>query len=122
MRKWPFGLRRSAALLASLIAIGVAGADEAAAVKVIEKLGGGFERDDSQPGNPIVGVYLIGSVDADRALKQLKEFGNLRAIYLDESKVTDDGLKELKTLKHLQHLSLTQTNVSGAGLKDLGTL
>jgi len=70
-------------VLLGLLALAVAGrADEAAAVKAIEKLGGRVTRDDNRPGKPVVFVDLRGP------------------------QVTDAGLKELKGLKSLQSLNL----------------
>src|SRR3954453_18459345 len=61
---------------------GAARADEADAVKAVEKLGGTPTRDDKLPGEPVTRVSL----------------GNTR--------VTDAGLKELKDLKQLASLDL----------------
>jgi len=86
-------------LLGWLLLVAGGRADEAAAVKSIEKLGGQVTVDDSQPGKPVAGVNLVRSPATDTALKQLKEFRDLRSLALDESNVTDAGLKELRALK-----------------------
>src|SRR5580693_2037204 len=72
-------------------------ADEAEnrAVKLVEKLGGMFERDDKVDGKPITFVDL------------------------HDTEVTDAELKELTGLKQLQRLVLRHTPVTDAGLKHL---
>src|SRR5262245_20180551 len=133
-------------LLGLLVLAGAGRADEAAAVKVIEKLGGKVKRPDKRPDNPVIGVDLERSkgTDADlQELKQvqslqtlnlkvtkitdaelrgLKEVKSLQELWLDETKVTDAGLKELKELKSLQRLGLSGTTVTDAGMKDLKEL
>src|SRR5262249_56995098 len=97
-------------------------ADEASAVKAIEKLGGTVTVDAKQPGKPVVAVNLTRSKIADAGLKELKELKSLQTLNLFQTKVTDAGLKELKELKSLQTLNLSQTNVTDAGLKELKEL
>src|SRR5262249_25415704 len=104
------------------VAVGVR-ADEAAAVKAIEKLGGKVPRDDNKPDRPGVAVDSRGNrnvTDAD--LKDLKELKQLTTLYLVGSQMTDAGLKELRELKHLTSLDLSFTQVTGAGLKELAEL
>src|SRR5262245_22503561 len=112
-----------AGMLLGRLALATAGrADEAAAVKMIEKLGGKVERDDKLLGRPIVAVNLSGKKVTDTGLKELKELKSLQWLDLDGTKVTDVGLKELKELKSLQGLDLDNTKVTDAGLKDLKEL
>src|SRR4051812_13455620 len=71
---------------------GAARADEASAVKAVEKLGGKVTRDDKLPGKPVIEVNLLGTEATDASLKEC--------------------LKELKDLKQLTTLSLFNTKVT----------
>src|SRR5262245_64969312 len=105
-QRWAVG----AGVLLGLLAVAVTGrADEAGAVKAIEKLGGQVTRDDKQPGNPIVGVGLNYRKVTDAELKQLKELKSLRRLAIGYTEVTDAGLKELIGLKDLRSLLLYHT-------------
>src|SRR2546425_614201 len=85
------------ALLAALILSGAARADEADAVKLVEKLGGTIKRDDKQPGKPVVEVDLsFRDKVTDADLRELKELKQLVVLDLNFTLVTDAGLKELK--------------------------
>ena len=70
------------ALAVLVILSGVARADEADAVKVIEKLGGKVTRDEKQPGKPVVEVNLMLTKVTDADLKQLKELKQLASLNL----------------------------------------
>src|SRR5436189_124633 len=107
-------------LLACLF--GAARADEASAVKAVEKLGGKVTRDDKLPGKPVIGVNLGGTKVTDVDLKELAEVKQVTAVNLGGTKVTDVGLKELKDLKQLTTLNLGGTKVTDAGLKELKDL
>ena len=98
---------------------GAVRADEASAVKAIEKLGGKVTRDDKLPGKPVIGVHLheIGVTDA--ALKELKDLKQLTWLSLTVTQVTDAGLKELANLKQLTSLNLIHTKVTDDGVADL---
>src|SRR4051812_3775680 len=89
---------------------GAARADEASAVKAVEKLGGKVTRDDKLPGKPVIGVDLAAPKVTDAVLKELKDLKHLTSLNLNApeggGKVTDAGLKELKDLKQLTSLSL----------------
>src|SRR5437870_178159 len=101
---------------------GAARADEASAVKAVEKLGGKVTRDDKLPGKPVIGVNLGGTKVTDADLKELKDLKHLTSLNLGWAKVTDVGLKELKHLKQLTTLYLGGTKVTDAGLKELKDL
>src|SRR5438270_435213 len=102
-----------------ILSSGAARADEASAVKAVEKLGGKVTRDDKLPGKPVIGVNLTGRGVTDAGLKELKDLEQLTSLYLAYTKVTDAGMKELKDLKQLTSLNLAETNVTDAGLKEL---
>src|SRR5437588_378616 len=101
---------------------GAARADEASAVKAVEKLGGKITRDDKLPGKPVIGVNLGHPKVTDADLKELKNLKQLTSLNLGGTKVTDAGLKELKDLKQLTTLFLFATPVTNAGLKELKDL
>src|SRR5213080_1884739 len=97
---------------------GAARADEASAVKAIEKLGGKVTRDDKRPGKPVIAVILAGTTQVtDAGLKELKHLKQLTALTLG-GQVTAAGLKELKELKQLTSVDLTFAQVTGAYLKE----
>ena len=109
-----------AGVLLGLLVLAVAGrADEAAAVKAIQKLGGKVTRDDKLPGKPVVAVDLRSTLTTDADLNVLKECKHLQVLDLGVTQVTDAGLKELKKLRQLQELDLSGTKVTGAGVADL---
>src|SRR5947209_13191588 len=97
-----------------ILSSGAARADEASAVKAVEKLGGKVTRDDKLPGKPVIEVNLAGSKVTDGGLKELKDLKHLTSLNLGWAKVTDVGLKELKELKQLTSLSITYTSVTDA--------
>jgi internalin A len=122
---------------------GAARADEASAVKAVQKLGGTVTRDDKLPGKPVIGVHfnfkpvtdvgwkeladlkqlttlnLTATAVTGAGLKELKDLKQLTSLYLYDTKVTDAGLKELKDLKQLTTVELTFTQVTDAGVADL---
>jgi len=109
----------AAVLLGLLVVAVTVRADEATAVKAIEKLGGTVTRDAKLPRKPIVGVNLGGTDVTDAGVKELKELKSLQTLNLNGTDVTDAGLKQLKELKHLQTLDLRGTKVTDAGVKEL---
>jgi internalin A len=106
---------------------GAARADEASAVKAVEKLGGKVTCDDKLPGKPVIGVNLggvtgTGNDVTDAVLKELNDLKQLTTLHLGVTQVTAAGLKELKELKQLTSLDLTGIKVTDAGLKELKEL
>ena len=75
---------------------GAARADEASAVKAVEKLGGKVTRDDKLPGKPVIGVVLNRTRVTDASLKELKDLKQLTHLNLIHVKVTDDGVADLQ--------------------------
>src|SRR5438094_571835 len=98
---------------------GAARADEASAVKVVEKLGGKVTRDDKLPGKPVIGVDLNGPQVTDADLKELADLKQLTTLWLNGTGVTDAGLKELADLKQLTSLWVNGTQVTGEGAREL---
>ena len=101
-------MRRSLGALAAVVILtGAVRADEADAIKLVERLGGKIKRDDKQPGKPVVEVNLSVKKVTDADLKQLKELKQLASLNLFGCReVTDAGVKELKELKQLTSLTL----------------
>ena len=98
---------------------GAARADEASAVKAVEKLGGTVTRDDKLPGKPVIGVNLAGTQVTDASLKELKDLKQLTTLNLAFAQVTDADLKELKDLKQLTSLNLIHVKVTDDGVAAL---
>jgi len=64
-------------VLLGLLVLAMPGrADEDAAVKVLEKMGGRVEVDAKRPGKPVVGMDLDGTKVTDAGLKELKELNS----------------------------------------------
>src|SRR4051794_37596050 len=99
-----------------------AGPDEQAALAVVARLKGRFERDEGRPTAPVVSVDLDHTGAGDANLAGLGGFRELRKLYLNGTQVTDAGLKHLTSLGHLQTLDLRSTKVSGPGLRNLAGL
>src|SRR5262249_18231402 len=112
-----------AGLLLGLLVLAVVGrADEAAAVKMIEKLGGSATVDGERAGGPVKWAWLVAAPVTDRELKELKGLKHLQSLWLGGTEVTNAGLKELKELRTLKTLDLRLTKVTDAGLKELKEL
>src|SRR5215831_14460926 len=92
------GMLGGGALLGLLVLSAASRADEAAAVKAVQKLGGNVI------GKPVTFVNLLGTKVTDVGLKELKELKSLEMLQLGDTKITDVGLKELKELKSLKKL------------------
>ncbi|HKB35053.1 MAG TPA: alpha/beta hydrolase fold domain-containing protein [Gemmataceae bacterium] len=109
-----------AGVLLGLLVLAVAAkADEAAVVRMVERLGGFVTRDAKRPGKPVVGVNLEFTKVTDTGLKELKELKHLQTLNLDHTEVTDAGLTHLKGLPQLRTLSLENAAITDAGLAHL---
>src|SRR5262245_35886352 len=97
-QRWGVG----AGVLLGRLVLAVAGrADEAAAVKMIEKLGGQVTRDDKRPGRPVVDVDLGGTTVTDAGLKELKELKTLQSLEIGSTQVTYTGMQGVMVLEAL---------------------
>jgi len=101
---------------------GAARADEATAVKAVERLGGYVTRDDKLPGRPVTGVRLGGLQVTDASLEELKAFEHLATVTLFSSPATGTGFKVLRGLKKLTTLELQNTDVGDKGMDALKSL
>ena len=93
-------------LLGLLLVTMASRADEAEAIKAVQKLGGKVTVDEKRPGKPVVAVNLTFTKVTDAGLKELADSRALQELDLHGTKVTDAGLKELAGLKTLQTLDL----------------
>ena len=101
---------------------------ESTAIVAIRKAGGSIERDESVPGNPVVGVTFFdryrssASKFGDADLHLLAEFPQLRRLDLLQTQVTNEGLADLEELRQLAELDLYGTKISSTGLAALAGL
>jgi RNA polymerase sigma factor (sigma-70 family) len=91
---------------------------EQKAIEALQAVGGRIILDKAQPGEPVVGVYLLSRDVRDEHLKHLKEFPGLKTLVLPG--LTDAAMKEIRGLKGLEHLR-ARPEVK-ARLGDLGGL
>ncbi len=96
-----------------VVVIWSARADEAEAVKAVERFRGRVTRDESKPGKPVVGVNLWATEVTDEDLKKLAPFKDLTTLDVSSSgysecRVTDEGLK---------HLAVSFPRVGGVEVK-----
>src|SRR3954462_5750171 len=114
-------LRSSLFLLFVSALPGQGGTDRDRAVAEISRLGGRVQVDPARPGKPVIEVDVRLGKDApgvagDKQLEPLRNFPELRRLYLGGTRVTDGGLAHLRTLRDLRQLDLRSTSVTGAGL------
>lgn len=116
---------RSSLLLVPLLlplaasAVGDEAADEQAAVAKIELLEGKLERDERQPGRPLVAIsFGPKSRFHEQHLHLLRSCANLKTLDLRFVRTTDAGLETLRDLKKLTRLYLDPSRVTPAALSD----
>jgi hypothetical protein len=119
----------SLAVMALVILVGDARADEAATVNRIESLGGKVTRDKNQSGNPVIGVSFktprFSPTELNEAdLKEFRHLKRLKTLDLEFTTITDAGVKalDLKRFKQLTTLNLSTTEVTEECLKELKDL
>jgi RNA polymerase sigma factor (sigma-70 family) len=91
---------------------------EQQAIAALQAVGGRVILDRAQPGEPVVGVYLLSRQVTDGDYKHLKEFKSLKTLVLPG--ITDPAMKEIRGLTSLEYLR-ARPEVKAA-LKDLGEL
>ena len=96
-----------------------AGEAEDPAAKMVEKLGGKIECDES---GSIITVDLHAEPVTDADLKTLAPLKGLTTLHLGWTRVTDAGLKNLEPLSKLTSLNLCSTEVTDEGLKSVAVL
>lgn len=67
-------------------------------------------------------LSLFGSGFGDEQVGLLKQFPNVRTLFLDRTKITDAGLPGLLSLKELTHLQLTETQVTAESFPRFASL
>jgi internalin A len=99
-------------------------ADESAAVKWVEDIGGKLTRDGGAPGKPVVTVNLgVNKKVTDDGLKELKGLKDLKELSLFfNGQITDAGMKHVKELPALEKLTLNNTGITDTGLAELKDL
>src|SRR5262249_32936678 len=112
---------RGAALaaLALLLSAQAARADEASAIKALEKRGATFTPAFPRPGRPVIGVSLLNKKVSDEDLVPLRDLKGLQRLDLYATPVADTGLAHVKDLTTLRYLDLGKTRVTGKGLAHL---
>src|SRR5262249_40433121 len=94
-------------------------AAEQKAIEALQAVGGRIITDKTQPGEPVVGVYLLSRQATEGDLKHLKEFKGLKTLVLPG--ITDAAMKELRGLKGLEYLR-ARPDDRGVVVKGLGEL
>src|SRR5262249_51895132 len=77
-------------------------AAEQKAIAALQAVGGHIITDQTQPGEPVIGVYLLSRQFTEGDLRYLKEFRNLKTLILP--RIIDAAMKELRELKGLERL------------------
>lgn len=104
---------------ALLFVVAFTSADEADAVKALEKAGSKIFRDDKKDGKPIVAVEMWGPGFNSDLLVHMKELKHLERLRLAGPWVNAKGLKELHDIKTLKVLRVRGPGVTDAAIKDL---
>ena len=104
-----------------VLACSFARADDDAAAKWAEGVGGKLTRDDTAPGKPVVEANLAGNKKVtDDGLKNLTGCKSLKTLSLFfNEQITDAGMKHVKELPALESLMLGGTSVTDAGVAEL---
>jgi len=89
------------------------------AITAIKKLGGKVTVDEN---NDAIKVRLGYSKITDAGLKHLKEFTELKELFLNNTDITDAGLVHLKGLANLELLIIRKTKITDAGVMHLNGL
>jgi hypothetical protein len=98
------------------------GATRAKAIAEVQRLGGRYEIDSSDPDQPIVNVDMDGNKTDDTTVALFSGLTQLKSLGLSRTQITDKALAQLQRLERLEALSLTNCNVTDAGLKSLEAL
>ena len=80
-----------------------------------------FQRDESSPDKPIIGVEINNPATSDADLARLKEFPHLQS-FTASGKFTDAGLEHLASLTDLQTLELASNKITDVGVAHLKPL
>jgi hypothetical protein len=96
---------------------------EDAAVAVVNRLGGTFERQQGHPVyQPVIDLKLRDRPVTDEDLQSMAGLINLRNLDLSGTRVTDAGLPTLLAFRFVVSVDLSRTAVTGKGLSQLTPL
>ena len=76
-------------------------ADETKALEALRRYGFRFERDDSRPDRPVIGLSLAFSEVGNNDLQNLLELPRLVSLVLTDTSISDEGLIYVSTLTRL---------------------
>lgn len=97
--------------------------DESKVVAKVELLGGRVTRDESLPGNPVIGVDFRKSKRLNnKFLYLLKSFKHLTTLDLSDTTISDAGMKEIHQLASLKSLTIARTGITDAGMQGINKL
>jgi RNA polymerase sigma factor (sigma-70 family) len=92
---------------------------EQEAIAALQAVGGRIIRDRSQPGEPVIGVYLLSRDVKDEHLKHLKEFKGLKTLVL--TGISEAAMKDIRGLRGLERLR-ARPDDGRVAANDLGEL
>lgn len=96
---------------------------QAAAIAVIEHVGGKVERDPQLAGQPVVYIDFYRNKRVTNAdLATLEAFTQIRKLRLSHTRISDDGLMHLKGLRQLETVYFENNPITDAGLDHLREL
>lgn len=88
--------------------------------QAIQKVGGKFTRDDTNPMKPFIKIsFGCHSHLTDAELAHFQNFPDLQELAIVGEKVTDKGMESLRSLSKLTSLTLNCTSVTDNGLDHL---
>jgi predicted nucleic acid-binding Zn-ribbon protein len=96
--------------------------DTETAVAALKTKGAEIQRDESQPGKPVIGVNMSGDTFTGADLKHLRGFTQLKKLSLAHVPVKDAAVSNLKGLTSLESLDLSFTDITDAALDDIADL
>jgi hypothetical protein len=109
-------------VLIVLCSVSAVRADEADAIRAVEKLGGKIQAVDPKT-KSVTGVdFAYAKKLTDEDLGVLAEFPELRSVNLWSTPIGDDAIRELAKVRRLERLCVAHTAVTGKGLKQLAGL
>jgi repressor of nif and glnA expression len=116
----------------SFLQINAVFADEEAAIRRLQELGGTIQFDREGKDRAVIRVYLSGVKISDEDLLILKELHELKELSISgqtqkspprsDGKITDKGVKTIGQLSKLESLNLCGNRITDTGLKELREL
>ncbi len=122
----------TAVAIPSFVQINSVFADEEAAVRRLQELGGTIQFDKEGKDRAVIRVYLSGAKIKDEDLLNLEELHELKELSISGQtqkspprsggQITDKGLQTIGKLSKLESLNLCGNRITNAGLKELHKL